>query len=251
MPLPKPPSIKSFLQRTAPILALAIPPTVLAVAPTSAQAGILVFDPSNYSQTLLTAARTLQQINNQIASLQNEATMLINQAKNLTRIDFPQLRAMTQTLQQIDRLMGQAQGIRFQVAGLDRQFAQLFPSDFGALLRMDQRVIEARTRLDTAMAAFKHSMGVQAQVVESVQADTQTLNDLVGRSQNADGALQVGQATNQLLALTAKQQFQIQTMMAAQYRAETIESARRLQVEQEARIATKKFLGSGTAYTPH
>lgn len=251
MRMPKTVSVKNLMRAAIPIVTVAIPVVAMTTLPSPAQAGILVFDPSNYSQTVLTAARTLQQINNQIASLQNEATMLINQAKNLTRIDFPQLTAMRQTLQQIDRLMGQAQGIRFQVAGLDRQVAQLFPSDFGALLRTDQRVIEARARLDTAMSAFKHSMGVQAQVVENVQADAQTLSDLVGRSQDADGALQVGQATNQLLALAAKQQFQIQNLMAAQYRAETIESARRVQVEQEARLATKKFLGSGTDYTPH
>ena len=90
----------------------------LAVSSTPAQA-IVVFDPSNYSQNLLTAARTLQQINNQIQSLQNEANMLVNQAKNLTRIDFPELQALTQTLQQVDRLMGQAQGIQFRVSGLD------------------------------------------------------------------------------------------------------------------------------------
>ena len=45
-------------------------------APVRAQ--LLVFDPSNYSQNLLTAARSLQQIQNQITSLRNEAQMLIN-----------------------------------------------------------------------------------------------------------------------------------------------------------------------------
>src|SRR3546814_3945062 len=59
---------------------------VLPGAPASAQ--ISVFDPSNYSQNLLTAARTLSQVNNQIRSLQNEAQMLAGQAKNLARIDF-------------------------------------------------------------------------------------------------------------------------------------------------------------------
>lgn len=64
------------------------------------------------------------------------------------------------------------------------------------------------------------------------------------------GALQAQQATNQLLALAAKQQFQIQNLLAAQYRAETLEAARRVQAEGEARAAAKKFLGTGTAYTP-
>jgi P-type conjugative transfer protein TrbJ len=222
----------------------------LTMTSTPAQAQITVFDPGNYSQNLLTAARTLQQINNQIQSLQNEANMLINQAKNLTRIDFPELQALTQTLQQVDRLMGQAQGIQFRVSGLDQQFRQLFPQSFGQALTTNQQVIAARTRLDTAMSAYQHTMTVQAQVAENVAADAQTLSTIVSKSQGAEGSLQAQQATNQLLALTAKQQFQIQNMMAAQYRAETIEQARRAQEETDARAAAKRFLGSGTAYTP-
>ena len=222
----------------------------VSVPSTPAHAQLTVFDLGNYSQNILTAARTLQQVNNQIQSLQNQATMLINQAKNLSRINFPELQALTSTLQQIDRLMGQAQAIRFQVSGLDQQFSQLFPSDFGQALRTNQQVIGARSRLDASMDAYKHTMTVQAQVVENVSADAQTLSDIVSRSQGAEGSLQAQQATNQLLALTAKQQFQIQTLMAAQYRADATEAARRVQAEQEARTATQKFLGTGHAYTP-
>ncbi|QNA85455.1 P-type conjugative transfer protein TrbJ [Sphingomonas sp. So64.6b] len=222
----------------------------LTMTSTPAQAQFTVFDPSNYSQNLLTAARTLQQINNQIQSLQNEANMLVNQGKNLTRIDFPELQALTQTLQQVDRLMGQAQGIQFRVSGIDQQFRQMFPQSFSSALRTNDQVIAARTRLDTTMSAYQHTMTVQAQIAENVAADTQTLSALVAKSQGAEGSLQAQQATNQLLALTAKQQFQIQNMMAAQYRAETIEQARRAQSEIDARAATRKFLGSGTAYTP-
>src|SRR3546814_13739832 len=61
----------------------------LTITSTPAQAQITVFDPGNYSQNLLTAARTLQQINNQIQSLQHEANMLDNPAKNLNRTDIP------------------------------------------------------------------------------------------------------------------------------------------------------------------
>ncbi|MCZ4343768.1 P-type conjugative transfer protein TrbJ [Sphingomonadaceae bacterium G21617-S1] len=221
----------------------------LTMTSTPVQAQITVFDPGNYSQNLLTAARTLQQINNQIQSLQNEANMLVNQAKNLTRIDFPELQALTQALQQVDRLMGQAQGIQFRVSGLDQQFRQLFPQSFSSALRTNDQVIAARTRLDTAMSAYQHTMTVQAQVAENVAADAQTLSTIVSKSQGSEGSLQAQQATNQLLALTAKQQFQIQNMMAAQYRAETIEQARRAQAEIDARAATTRFLGSGTAYT--
>ncbi|SDA36875.1 P-type conjugative transfer protein TrbJ [Sphingomonas sp. NFR15] len=225
--------------------------TGVALTAKPAHGQITVFDPSNYSQNLLTAARTLSQINNQIQSLQNQARSLINQAKNLTTIDFPELQALTQTLREVDRLMGKAQGIRFQVSGLDQQFHQLFPQSFGQALRTNDQVVAARARLDTAMSAYQQTMTVQAQVAENVQADAQALSSIVAKSQGAEGALQASQATNQLLALTAKQQFQIQNMMAAQYRAEAIQRAREAQSQIDGQAATTKFLGTGNAYTPH
>jgi P-type conjugative transfer protein TrbJ len=215
-----------------------------------AHAQLTVFDPTNYSQNILTAARALQQINNQIQSLQNEAQMLINQAKNLSKIDFPELQQITDKLQLIDQLMGKAQGIDFRVDGLDDQFSKLFPQQFDAALTRDQQVQNARARLDAAMAAYHQTMSVQAQVVENVAADAGSLSALVAKSQGAEGALQAQQATNQLLALVAKQQLQIQNLMAAQYRADTTEAARRAQESVDGRARTKKFLGSGSAYTP-
>ena len=223
---------------------------ILAMPATPAEAQITVFDPSNYSQNLLTAARSLTQINNQVRMLQNQAQSLINQAKNLTTISFPEVQKITQTLQQIDQLMGQAQGIQFKVSNLDQQFKSLFPSSFNQTLTNNQHVVEARARLDTSMAAFKQTMTVQAQVVENIAADEATLNGIVARSQGAEGGLQVSQATNQLLALVVKQQFQIQNLMAAQYRAEAIERAIGGQAQSDAQSATAKFLGSGKAYTP-
>lgn len=223
-------------------------PAVL-VAPAHAQ--FTVFDPTNYSQNVLTAARTLQQINNQIKMLQNQAQTLINQAKNLSTVSFPELQAITQTLQQIDQLMGQAQGLQFKVANLDQQFRSLFPTSFNQTLTNNQHVTDARARLDTSMAAYKQTMTVQAQVVENIAADETALNGIVQRSQGSEGALQVQQTGNQLLALVAKQQFQLQTLMAAQFRADAIERANRTQAQSDAQAATAKFLGTGTAYTPH
>lgn len=220
-----------------------------AIAPAHAQ--FTVFDPTNYSQNVLTAARTLQQINNQVRMLQNQAQSLLNQAKNLSTISFPELQAITQTLQQIDQLMGQAQGLKFRVSTLDQQFRALFPSGFNPLLTNSQHAADARARFDTSMAAYKQTMTAQAQVVENIAADEATLGGIIARSQSAEGGLQAQQATNQLLALVAKQQFQLQTLMAAQFRADAIDRANRTQAQADAQSATAKFLGSGTAYTPH
>ena len=53
----------------------------LATAVTGSHAQWIVYDPTNFSQNVLTAARELQQVNNEIQSLENQATMLINQAQ--------------------------------------------------------------------------------------------------------------------------------------------------------------------------
>lgn len=215
-----------------------------------AAAQITVFDPANYRQSLLTAARTLQQINNQIRSLQNDAQMLAGQAKNLARIDFPQIEQLHQTLAEIDRLMGQAQGIGFQVDQLDKRYRQLFPAGFEHLRDRDRRTAAAKRRLDTEMAAFRQTMGVQSQIVANVRGDAEILKSIVERSQDAEGSLQAQQATNQLLALAAKQQFQLQNLMAAQFRSQSLAAARRGQSAREARERTTRFLGDGKAYTP-
>ena len=61
---------------------------VLAIAGAPARAQMTVFDPSNYSQNVLTAERTLQQVNNGIQSMQNEAMSLLNQARNLESLPY-------------------------------------------------------------------------------------------------------------------------------------------------------------------
>jgi P-type conjugative transfer protein TrbJ len=217
------------------------------VAPAAA---IPVFDATNYTQNILQAARALEQINNQIRSLQNEAAMLQNMARNLERIDFPQLQQISGSLKQIDQLMGEAKGIGFKIDQMEQQFRTLFPGSMDRLLTTDARAAEAKTRLDTALDSFRHSMAVQAEVVSQIRDDAALLSELSKRSDSAVGSLQAQQATNQLLALSTKQQLQLQELMAAEFRSQTVERARRVQAEAEAKAATKRFLGSGKAYTP-
>jgi P-type conjugative transfer protein TrbJ len=219
---------------------------LLPVAPATAQ--MVVFDGTNYAQNLFQAARALDQINNQIKSLQNEAGMLQNMATNLKTLSFPQLTRLTSAMTEIDQLMNQAQAIQFKVAGLDNQVKGLFPGELSHALTGDQRVGQARAELDAATAAYKQSMTMQAQVAENVEADAGTLNELAASSQSSVGALQVAQAANQLMVLSVKQQLQLQNLVASEYRSAAIDRARRAQAEEDGRATTRRFLeGSGTS----
>ncbi|HWK45939.1 MAG TPA: DUF4141 domain-containing protein, partial [Stellaceae bacterium] len=57
--------------------ALSLPLALSLLVTTPASAQWIVFDPNNFSQNILTAARELQQINNQIQMLTNEAQSLV------------------------------------------------------------------------------------------------------------------------------------------------------------------------------
>ncbi|HET7577100.1 MAG TPA: P-type conjugative transfer protein TrbJ [Sphingomicrobium sp.] len=231
--------IHAALVATATASALAVP---IAMPAPAAASGLPVFDVTNYAQNLLQAARALDQVNNQLTSLQNEASMLQNMAANLKRIDFPQLQRMTSAMQRVDRLMDEAKGIQFKVDGLDRQMESLFPGALKQALTGDQRVAEARARLDSATAAWRQAMRVQAGVAQNVEEDSGLLNELAARSQSAAGALAVGQSANQLLALGVKQQLQLQNLMATEFREAALDRARRAQAEEDGRAATRRFL---------
>lgn len=209
---------------------------------------LIVFDPSNYTQNVLSAARALEQVNNQIQSLQNQATMLQNMARNLQRLDFSSVGQLTGALHRIDGLMDQASGLSFDLGKLQDQWRDQYPESYDATIKVSDVATAARERWQGAMQAFRQTMGVQSQIVENVRGDGDLLADLVNRSQEAAGALEASQATNQLIALSAKQQMQIQTLLATQFRAEAEDAARKAQSEEAARQTTKRFLGAGTAY---
>jgi P-type conjugative transfer protein TrbJ len=211
---------------------------------------IPVFDSANYAENMLQAARSLQQINNQIQSLQNQAVMLQNMARNLQKLEYSSANQILGALQRIDGLMGQAQGITYSVADTESSFQKLYPRQYDSTITQDDLVVDARNRWQVSMDGYRQTMTVQSQVVENVQADRVLLDELVTVSQGAQGQLQAQQATNQLLALSAKQQLQIQNMMAAQFRAEAMEKARKAQSEEQGRAAFDKFMGDGKAYTP-
>jgi len=220
--------------------------TVTTLAPVHAQ--WVVFDPQNFAQNLLQATRALQQINNQIQSLQNEATMIQNMGTNLKSLNMSQLGNMVSALTQISTLMNQGQGIAFNVNATNTAFTQTYPSSYPAGTPQATLAADALKRWQDAMAAFQQTLQIQAGVAQNVQADTATLTTITNASQGAVGNLQVSQATNQLLALSVKQQLQIQNLMAAQYRATSLDQARNAESEAQAQSQLSTFLGTSNAY---
>ena len=210
--------------------------------------GDIVIDPSNLAQNILTAANTLEQINNQVKQLQNEADMLINQATNLVRTGYNPQADINRLLNEISVLMDRARSISYVVSETDRLFQENFPEDYSAWSRT-QMATAAEMQWVSARSAFNDTLLVQSQIVQTLKADTSSLDAMLAETAVAEGNLSVSQTGNQIAALGVKQSMQMQELMAAQYRADALARARDLQIEREGREKLARFVGGSSAYT--
>ena len=216
---------------------------ITAATPAYAQFGGIVYDPTNYAQNVLTAARSLQQINNQIQQIQNQATSLLNEARNLTSLPFSQLQQLQSQFQRTQQLLSEAQRIAYDVRSIDQAFSQRYRGT--NLSGSDQSLVaDARSRWEASVGAFEDALKVQAGVVGNIEGARTTMDSLVSASQSATGALQAAQAGNQLLALQSQQLADLTAAVAAQGRAQALESARQAAEEAEGRERFRRFMGN-------
>jgi P-type conjugative transfer protein TrbJ len=239
--------------RSRPILMavamLAAPIVLSPMLASPVRAQWVVYDPTNYVQNVLTAARTLEQINNQIQSLQNEATMLINQARNLASLPYSALQQLQQNVQRTQQLLGQAQNIAFDVQRIDQAFQQQYGKV--SLSATDQKLIaDARSRWENTVGSLQDAMRVQAGVVGNIDTNRTQMSALIGQSQGATGALQATQAGNQLLALQSQQLSDLIALLAANGRAGALTEAERAAAAEQGREQRRRFLTPGTGYQP-
>jgi P-type conjugative transfer protein TrbJ len=223
----------------------AVSAIALAAAPALAQA--VVFDPNNYAQNVLTAARALQQINNQITSLQNQAQSLINQARNLASLPYSSLQQIQRSIQRTQQLLNQAQRIAYDVQQIDHAFSTTYAPATSSW-SSQALITNAQNRWQTSIAALQDALRVQAGVVGNIDTNRTQTSALVTASQSATGALQATQAGNQLLSLQAQQLADLTAVVAAQGRAQSLETSQRVTAQDQGREQLGRFLTPGQGY---
>lgn len=216
-----------------------------AAVPASAQ---IVFDPSNYAQNVLTAARALQQINNQITSLANQAQMLINQAKQLASLPTSVLSQIEGNFAEMKRLMGEAENLAYNVSNIESQFSSTF-QNFAVGKSDAQLIASARDRWQQSLSAYEHSLKAGATAVQNLDGTRSQTSTLVSSSQSAVGVLQATQAGNQLLGVQTSQLADLTAMLAAQGRANALEKSRQAAAQEQSREQFSRFL-AGSSYSP-
>ena len=231
-------------------LAAGVAVLTLATASAPARAQWIVYDPTNFSQNVLTAARELQQVNQNIQSLQNQAKMLINQAKNLASLPYSSLAQLEASIQRTEQLLMQAQNIAYSVTIIDQAFTQVYPQSYSGSTSSTQMLADAQTRWQNARAGYQDSMHVQAGVVQNLQNAQTQISELISSSQSASGALQATQSGNQIMGLAAQQLADLTGVIAAMARAQSIDNAGRLESEAQGQQQMQNFLNYGAGYQP-
>lgn len=210
------------------------------IAAPPAFAQLVVKDPTNYAQNVLQAARALQQVNNQITQIQQQAQSLINEGRNLASLPFSSLQQLQQQVQQTQQLLRKAQRIAYDVQSVQQAFDGRYRGTAltGSHATM---VANANARWADSVGAFEDALRVQAGVVGNIDGARTAIDGLVSSSQSATGALQAAQAGNQLLALQSQQLADLAALLAAQGRAQALDSARNAAIEAESRERFRRF----------
>jgi type IV secretion system protein TrbJ len=221
--------------------------TALASAAGPAAGQQVVYDPSNYAQNVLQAARALQQINNQIQALENQTQSLINQAKHLASLPYSLVSTITSQIQRTEQLIAQAQRIAYSVSTIDKAFT----TNYGAINlngNQQQMIAQAQQRWQNSVAGLQDAMRMQATVVGNIPTARTSVTTLGASSQSAPGVLQAIQVNNQLLVQISQQLADLIALQAAHSRAQTLIGAANVTDQSQGTGQLSTFLTRGSGY---
>jgi len=228
---PAPHCLKAALMGAS-ILALALVGNGLSVASAPA---MTVYDPANYSQNVLQAARMLEQIR-----IQTE--QLAAQVKSLAASPYDHSPEIKAAIGAMDELAAQAKGLKATVSGLDRQFDALYPGKTNAKTGVSS--IEASAARIEASRQTARDLADTAARLEGDRAGRVTrLGGVLRAAQSAQGETGVLQSSVQALGVLSEQLEGVQALLAAQGRLAASEAASRAAERSDALASRQRAWG--------
>jgi P-type conjugative transfer protein TrbJ len=144
--------------------------------------------------------------------------------------------------------MSQAQRIAYNTNQIDQTFQKTYPPSYAGSTSSQQLIGDAQTRWQNSLGAHQDAMRVQAGVVQGFDTTRTETTALVSSSQAATGILQASQSGNQLVALQTRQLVDLTALLAAQSRAQSLESARLIANQEQGRVQLNQFLTTSRGY---
>lgn len=187
----------------------------------------VVFDPSNFGENVLTAARSLQaninqatEIANQVQQLHNQIMMLSDQGRNLQALPDSLLQNYSSSMGQLVQQSQHINGLMGNLSQLQSQYQQQYPSWANSSPDMAQ-LNQLETQWNTQDASnYQAALTSGATVLQQLPTSQADIARLGQDSQNAPGALSAIQAGNNLSVAIAGQLQTLNTQTATFQQAE-------------------------------
>jgi type IV secretion system protein TrbJ len=202
---------------------------VISLKPTTAMAGMVVYDPTNWAQNVLQAIRALQaninditKIANQIQQITNQVTQITQGAKNLMNLPFTLQSAFQSQIMSLQNVLAATKGLVMDYSSLDATFNAIYNpagAGYGAYTESNFQT-ERNLWIKQTIDAANDAMRAQG-LVADLDNDRISLDNLLTASQTAPGALQASQAANQISGLMVTQLMRLQTIFTDSYRAQS------------------------------
>jgi len=196
---------------------------VMGMTAEPARAQFVVFDPANFGENIMTELNTLTTTVNQITQIAHQITQISNEIKNLQQ--FPQSlsgNVLGQYVQQYSQLVssvGQINGIAQNVTTLAQKYNTAFPNTpinggNGTSLTAQQIMTQVSGWLGQTRNVYQGAYNTQAQVMQSLSADSANIQSIATQSGSSSGNLDAQQASAQLQTQIASQLLKLNQQMA-------------------------------------
>ena len=218
-----------------------------------AQAQFAVIDPANLIENIISALQNVQAVANQVTQLSHEVQSLANQAQNLQNlpasISGQVLGQYVQQYGQLVQAIGAIHGIARDVATLTQQYDTMFPNTPLVAGPLNYQTVMGQLTgwLGQTRSVYRGAYQTQAQVMQSLGADSATIQALLTQSGASHGALDATQAGNQLTGQVASQLLKMNQQMATMNQAQMTWIAQQTQMFAESQKQTSDARAGYTA----
>lgn len=217
------------------------------------KAQLVVVDPTNLVQNIISALQNTQAVLNQIVQLSHEVQSLAYQAQNLQQMPpAASANVMTQYTSQFGQLVAAMQainGIAQDVAILTNRYNATYPNTALAQGPLSTANVMSQLTgwLTQSRSVYQGAYNTQAQVMASLPSDTSNVQSLLKTSGSSSGALGAIQAGNQLNGQVASQLMKMNAQMATTNQAQLNWIAQQTQMIAQAQTTSQNAMVGYTA----
>lgn len=181
----------------------------------SAYAMMPVYDLSNYIQNASILANQAIQIKKQMDSL-------AYQFENIKQLKNIELRDLTRSIQDLNAITQQGEGISYSARNINDQFNKVFPR-YASKIKYHDAYQHWNT---SAMDTLKNSLQALGATTGDFHNEQQLLKRLKSQAKTSEGQMQMLQVSSELSAETVNQLQSLKFLLAAQQNAQTAYMAR-------------------------